>query len=210
MTVAVVEPVGVAIDYDRSVWLAGPAAGSEPEAIELWIAGAQRACLADFEIGADTAEATYLRALLTNFATADLGCEFRFLRLRALDDEPLVVRLNLLTLIEDDDEVASALDVPFLDDERSADDGMAVQVYDRAPQVEVLDEGRGLSRRVWYRVDEGLRPLVRHHRRVRECGVDIIVSCLLPSMKGAVLGGVADLDEFARSVWILDAEGGRW
>ena len=199
MSAVAVEPAGVAIDYDRSVWLAGPPGGSDPNEVEQWIRGAHHACVTDFQISPSSAEARYLFELLNEFATADLGCEFRFLRLREIDDVPLVVRLNLLTALAGDGEAATALD----------DTGEG-EVYGRAPQMEVVDAERGLTRRVWYATDSGLQPLVRHHRRVPECGVDIIVSCLFPSLKAAVLDGAADMDEFARSVWIVDAEGGRW
>lgn len=196
-----VQPAGLAVDYDRSAWLAGPPAGSRPEEVAAWIDGAWQACLSDFGVDAGTQTAGYLRDLLTEFAERDLGCEFRFLRLRAAHDQPLVARLNVVT----DADGLSATEIETAINDLVDPDA---RWWDDEPQLTVLDETRGLTRRIWFQVDNGVRPVVRHHRHVEECGVDLVLSCKGADLKSVALG-TPDLDALAEAIWVVDENGVR-
>lgn len=191
-------PAGIAVDYDPATWLPGPPAGaSEPE-VAAWIDGATAACASDFGVAGDSEEHRYLRDVLTGFASADLACDFRFLRLRGLDDVPLVARLNLF-------QGMSAGDVDQV--MRAAHDPES-RPYDEAPQVESVDDERGLRRWMLFQVRDDIEPVVRHHRRIEEWEIDIVLSCSGPSLKATALG-IADLDALAEAVWVIDEDGGR-
>ena len=111
---------GVAVDYDPAVWLPGPTSTDA----DVWVPGALAACLSDFGLDADAPQAAYLRELLTLFATRELHCDFRFLRLRTATEPPLIARLNLYAGVPSD-QVAAALTTFDADS----------TYHDRAPQV---------------------------------------------------------------------------
>lgn len=192
------EPAGIAVDHDPAVWLPGPTGGATDAEIATWIAGATDACASDFGVADGSDEGRYLREVLSAFASADLPCDFRFLRLRALDDVPLIARLNLFQGMP-----AGDLDRVM----RTSHDPEA-RLYDDEPQVEVLDEERGLRRWLLFQLRDGIEPIVRHHRRIEEWKLDIVLSCSGPSLKATALG-LADLDALAKAVWVVDEEGGR-
>lgn len=191
-------PVGVAVDYDAAAWLPGPVAGATEAETAAWIDGATAACTQDFGVAEGSDEQRYLREVLTSFASADLPCDFRFLRLRGLDDVPLIARLNLFRGMPADD-----LDRVM----RESHDPEAL-LYDDEPQVETVDEERGLRRWLLFELRDGIRPIVRHHRRIEEWELDIVLSCGGPSLKATALG-IADLDALAEAVWVLDEEDNR-
>lgn len=194
-------PVGLAFDYDRAVWLAGPPAGTPDDEVASWVAGAWAACVSDFGLTAEAAASTYLREVLTEFATADLGCEFRFLRLRSPQDQPLTARLNVLTQ-------AAGMKPAGVVTELLAVDDTELRPWDEEPGVEVIDETRGLSRRLWFRAHSRIDAVARYHRRVDEWGIDLILSCRLPSLTTAALA-LPDLDALAAAIWVVDENGAR-
>lgn len=185
--------LGVAVDYDPAVWLAGP---TDPDT-ETWIAGAFAACAADFGVTEGTAEATYLRRLLADFAAADFPGDFRFLRLRGLTDAPLAALLTVYVGAPAD-ELAAAL-VTFDED---------ATYYDRKPQIIDIDQARGLRRSLVFSVDDGIRSTIHYHRRVEEWQVDVLLTCAGADLKATALG-LPDLDQLADAVWLVDAEGHR-
>ena len=170
---------GVVVDYDPAVWLPGP---TRPDT-DAWVEGAFTACAADFGLAADAPQAEYLRALLTLFATRELHCDFRFLRLRTPTEPPLIARISVYAGVPGE-ELAEAL-TTF-----DPDPGY----YDRAPRVAEVDPDRGLRRSTMYSVD----------------GWD---AGMILASSGATLrttaAGLRDLDELARSVWVVDEEGTR-
>ncbi|MGI9156300.1 MAG: hypothetical protein ACR2FG_06640 [Marmoricola sp.] len=154
--------LGVVVDYDPAVWLVGPTTMSAGE----WVAAAFAACASDFEVADDTAEATYLRELLTEFATRELASDFRFLRLRGLIDTPLTMLLWVYVGALDN-ELAAAL--------TTFEEGATY--YDREPQIVTIDEARGLRRSMAFSVDDGIRSVVRYHRRVEAWAADVLLAC---------------------------------
>jgi len=194
---------GMHLDFDTAVWLAGPPVGTTADEIARWVVDATAACMDDFDVTAHTAQAGYLHEVLNSFATAELACDFRFIRLRALNDIPLIARLNIIvdTPLE---EVLAATDPT------ASAPAAGGRWYERAPQTETLDEQRGLERRTWFAVDDGgIRPHVRHHRRVEAYDVDLVLSCAAHSLR-AVAAGMADLDALARGISIVDENGAQW
>jgi hypothetical protein len=138
--------------------------------------------------------------VLEGFARADLGSAFRFLRLRAVDDVPVVARLDLLAAEAPADEVLTALDP-------------SRRWYDAAPVVRDVDPDLGLRRSVAMAVEEvdgtsAVRPVVRWHRRVEEWGVDVLMSAGGVSLR-VMTRALDDLDGLARSVRVVDEQGVR-
>jgi len=185
--------LGVAVDYDPAVWLAGPT----DHDTDAWIAGAFTACASDFGVLEGTAEATYLLRLLTDFAAADFSGDFRFLRLRGLTDAPLAALLTVYVGAPAE-ELAAAL-VTFDED---------ATYYDRKPRIVEIDPARGLRRSLVFSVDDGIRSAIHYHRRVEEWAVDVLLTCAGADLKATALG-LPDLDHLAGAVWLVDAEGRR-
>jgi hypothetical protein len=184
--------LGVAVDFDPAVWLPGPTDRTTDD----WVERAFLACATDFEVREGTAEATYLRELLTGFADRDLASDFRFLRLRTLTDAPLVAMLSVY--VDSPDDLSGALE---------AFDGSATY-YDHHPQVVDLDPGRGLRRSMAFAVEGSIRPLVRYHRRIDAWNVDVLLSSAGAGLR-ATADGLADLDALAEAIWVVDADGNR-
>lgn len=185
--------VGVAVDIDPSVWLPGPTTQTPAEWLELAKAG----CARDFGIAAGSAEEGYLADLLEDFAARDLFGQFRFLRLRSLTDTPLVMQLGVFADAPEGELAATLTD---MDPEMT--------YYDREPQIDVIDEQRGLRRSIAYQVVDGIRPVVRYHRRVAEIPADVVLSCAGADLR-AVAQGLPELDRLAQGVWLVDEEGVR-
>jgi hypothetical protein len=185
---------GVVVDYDPAVWLPGPT-GTNTDA---WVEGAFSACAADFGLAADAPQASYLRELLTLFASHDLHCDFRFLRLRTPTEPPLIARLSVYAGVPAR-EVTEALTT--FDPDAS--------YYDRAPQVTAIDPDRGLRRATTYAVDGGVvRPLIRYHRHVEEWDAGLVLASSGATLQ-TTAAGLGDLDALARSIWLVDANGSR-
>ena len=184
----------VVVDYDPAVWLAGPA---DPARAEPWTAAAVEACAEDFGVEPGTADHDYLRAVLTGFASRDLPAANRFLRLRRLDDAPLVALLNVLVGLPGEQLAGRFLDT--WGDERWYD----------PPRVETVDERTGLRRALRFKVDDdGISSVVRYHRRVDDLGLDVLLSCSGADLT-ATTRGLPDLDGLARAVWVVTAAGER-
>lgn len=185
---------GVVVDYDPAVWLPGP---TRPDT-DAWVEGAFTACAADFGLAADAPQAEYLRALLTLFATRELHCDFRFLRLRTPTEPPLIARISVYAGVPGE-ELAEAL-TTF-----DPDPGY----YDRAPRVAEVDPDRGLRRSTMYSVEGGVvRPVIHYHRHVDDWDAGMILASSGATLR-TTAAGLRDLDELARSVWVVDEEGTR-
>ena len=185
--------VGVAVDLDLSLWLPGPTTQTPAEWLELARAG----CARDFGIILDSSEGAYLTELLEDFAGRELFGQFRFLRLRSLTDTPLVMQLGVFVGAPEG-ELAATL--TGLDPD--------VTYYDREPQVDMIDEERVLRRSIAYQVVDGIRPVVRYHRRATEISADVVLSCAGADLR-AVAQGLGELDGLARAVWLVDESGTR-
>lgn len=184
--------IGLVIDHDPAVWLPGPVHRTREE----WLAAAESACAVDFGVVEGSDEASYLREVLTEFVEADLKCDFRFLRMRALVDLPLTARIS----------VARGTQAGQLPDPLASFD--PDQEYYAEPQVEEVDRARGLRRAIIWQTEDGLRSVIRYHRRVSEWESDLVVSCSGADLRGTALG-LSDLDELARAIWFVDADGTR-
>ncbi len=183
----VVGGIALLVDYDPAVWLAGP---TQPEHAQAWADGALAACASDFAVQPGSADHQYLEAVLTEFATRDLGTANRLLRLRALNDAPLIAMLDVYVGLGAHEVTDNFLTYDETD-----------TWYD-PPQVSDLDANRGLRRALRFRVDDGIRSVVRYHRRVDDLEVDILLSCAGADLN-ATASGLADLDALAQSVWVL-------
>jgi len=185
---------GVTVDYDPAVWLPGP---TGPDT-ERWVDGAFAACISDFAIEADAPQAAYLRELLTLFATRDLQCDFRFLRLRTPTASPLIARLSLFA-------GTHTTEPGHLLDTFDAD----AASYDRSPRITTVDPERRLRRSVVYSLEDGVvRPVVRYHRRVDALATDLVLASSGATLR-TTAEGLADLDALAAAVWLVDEEGTR-
>lgn len=197
MTRSAAAPLGVVVDFDPASWLPGPSADATKQDVAAWIEGAVLACAADFGVAPEAEAHEYLREMLTGFATAELACDFRFLRLRAPDDAPLIARLVVLQGAARDEVAAT---VKLYDD--------SLDLYDAEPRVETVDEDRGLRRNLVFYLDEGVRSIVRYHRRVEDWETDVLLSCAGADLK-ATAEGLHDLDQLSQAVWVVDEEGNR-
>ena len=193
--------LAVAVDFDPAVWMAGP---TDDDA-ERWTAGALSAVCADFALADGSAEQGLLREVLHAFATAHLGCDFRFLRLRSLADVPIVAMLHVRTAaphVVDQPEQGTAVLTAY---------EPGTRWYDAEPEVVAVDEESGLRRAVRYAVgDDGrLSSVIRYHRRVPELAADVVLSSAGADLRTTAIT-LADLDDLARAVRLVDAEGRRW
>lgn len=188
--------IAVAVDYDPGVWLAGPTDGDA----QGWISRALAAVCTDFAIADGTPEQGLLRDVLRAFAVADLGCDFRFLRLRSLSEPPVLAMLHV-----DAGELDGA---PAHGDAALTTYAAGTRWYDRDPELTVVDEGTGLRRAVRYAVDDDGRvsSVVRYHRRVPELGADVVLSSAGADPRATALA-LADLDDLARAVRLVDGGG---
>jgi hypothetical protein len=191
----------VAVDFDPAVWLAGP---TDDDA-ERWTAGALAAVCADFAVADGSAELGLLRQVLYAFATAHLGCDFRFLRLRSLADVPIVAMLHVRTADPsgvDQSELGSAVLTAY---------EPGTRWYDAEPELVAVDAESGLRRAVRYAVgDDGrLSSVIRYHRRVPELAAEVVLSSAGADLRNTALT-LADLDDLARAIRLVDAEGRRW
>ena len=175
----------VEVDADPGVWLAGP---SDPEQGPAWAGVAVEAVAADFGLPVGAPERDALHEVLTAFATARLDSPLRFLRLRSLADPPLVVRVDVVP------HDPAAPDPLLTHDEDLA-------WYDHAATVSDVDATAGLRRSVRLYVDDGVLAVVRHHRRVLDGTVDVVLTCSGVDLLSAGLG-MADLDALARGVHV--------
>lgn len=192
--------LAVAVDFDPAVWLAGP---TDDDA-EGWTAAALAAVCADFAIAEGSAEHDALRDVLHLFATAHLGCDFRFLRLRSLTEPPVVAMLHVRPAGPsgtDPSEQGAALLTTYEPETRW---------YDADPEVVVLDEESGLRRSLRYAVgDDGrLSSVIRYHRRVPEPVADVVLASAGADLRATALA-LADLDDLARAVRLVDPHGVR-
>ncbi|MGZ4749010.1 MAG: hypothetical protein ACXVYY_18180 [Oryzihumus sp.] len=191
------DSVGVAVDFDPAVWLAGPT-DQTPQA---WAEGALAALCQDFEVIEGTAEHDYLREVVEEFAPADLPGDFRFLKLRGVMDVPVVATLHVL-LGRPAAEVADVL-TTFEAGQRW---------YDREPEVVLLDEERGLMRSMMFALvgEEPLqiRPVVRYHRRIEDLGADVVLASSTTDLKAMALS-LDHLDALAAGVWLVGPDGTR-
>lgn len=185
--------IGLLVACDPAVWLAGP---TEPAVAADWVVGALDACARDFEVKIGSPEHDYLAELLQEFAHRELATGNRFLRLRGIEDAPLVALLDVY-VGRDEHEVADAF----------ADVDPEERLYD-PPVVEVIDEARGLRRSVRFVMGDTISSTVRYHRRVDDLGVDVLMSCSGADLV-ATAAGLPDLDALARSVWIITSDGDR-
>jgi hypothetical protein len=192
--------LGVAVDFDPAVWLAGPTDG----AAEVWTAGALAAVCEDFAVAEGSDQRELLRTVLHAFATADLGCDFRFLRLRSLTEPPVVAMLHVWTP-EPGDGLPERADSVLTTHEPGT------RWYDAEPEPVLLDEASGLRRVLRYAVgDDGrLSSVVRYHRRVPGPAADVVLSSAGADVRTTALA-LGDLDDLARAVRLVDAEGRRW
>lgn len=197
LTETAAHATGVAIDYDPAVWLPGPTGDAAPDEVRAWIEGALRACCEDFRVTPDTAEERHLREVLTEFGSRELACDFRFLRLRAVDDAPLVARLDVHV-----GEPSGGLD-SVLEMFTPGATG-----YDTGARTDTVDPDRGLRRALMFTVDDGIRTVVRYHRRVEEWQGDVVLSCTGADLR-ATAAGLSDLDALARAVWLVSPDGSR-
>jgi hypothetical protein len=179
--------IGLLVEHDPAVWLAGPA---EPEQVTAWTKGALEACATDFAVEPGSSDYHYLEAMLTEFATRDLGTANRLLRLRELSDAPLIAMLDVYVGLGAHEVTDNFLTYDETD-----------TWYD-PPQVSDLDASRGLRRALRFRVDDGIRSVVRYHRRIEDLQVDILLSCAGADLN-ATASGLADLDALAQAVWVL-------
>ena len=192
--------LAVAVDFDPSVWLAGPTDGDA----EGWTAGALAAVCADFGVPEGNSVRDLLHEVLHAFATADLGCDFRFLRLRTLAEPPVVAMLHVRTADPAGADGAERGETVL------TDHGPGTRWYDE-PQVAVVDEESGLRRALRYAVGEDGVPssVIRYHRPVPELAADVILSSAGADLRTTALA-LDDLDGLARAVRLVDAEGRRW
>ncbi|RBY97116.1 hypothetical protein DQ237_05930 [Blastococcus sp. TF02-8] len=190
--------VAVAVDFDPGAWLAGPTDGD----VEGWTAGALAAVCADFGIADDSAEQRALREVLHAFAAADLGSDFRFLRLRSLAEAPVIAMLHVWPVDPADAEAAQRGAAVLSDFEPGT------RWYDAEPQPVVLDEESGLRRVVRYAVgnDGRLSSVVRYHRRVADPAADVVLASAGADPRTTALA-LGDLDELAAAVRLVDRQG---
>lgn len=180
----------VQVDADPAVWLTGP---RDPAGAQVWADAALQAVASDFGLPEHSPEYAYLQDVLTAFATTDLGSAFRFLRMRSLADPPLVARLDVLP-----HDPAAPDPVLIYDDD--------LAWYDHAPKVVDVAPALGLRRAVRVYVDDGLRVVVRHHRRVLGGAADVIMTCTGFDLM-AVGTAMGDLDQLAASVQVSVLDG---
>ncbi|TFV53400.1 hypothetical protein [Blastococcus sp. TF02A-35] len=187
--------VAVSVDFDPGTWLAGPTDGDA----EAWTAGALAAVCADFAIADGSAEQRALREVLHAFAAADLGSEFRFLRLRSLAEAPIVAVLHVWPADPDDVDPAQQGAAVLSEFEPGT------RWYDAEPQVVVVDEGTGLRRAVRYALGEDgrLSSVIRYHRRVVRPAADVVLGSAGADLRTTALA-LADLDDLARAVRLAD------
>jgi hypothetical protein len=187
--------VAVTVDFDPGAWLAGPTDGD----VEAWTAGALAAVCADFAIAGGSAEQCALREVLHAFAAADLGSDFRFLRLRSLAEAPLIAMLHVWPA-DPADVDASRRGAAVLSEFEPE-----TRWYDAEPQVVVVDEESGLRRTVRYAVsDDGrLSSVIRYHRRVLAPAADVVLASAGADLRTTALA-LADLDDLARAVRLGD------
>lgn len=192
--------LAVAVDFDPGVWLAGPTDGDA----EGWTAGALAAVCADFGIPDGSPARNLLHDVLAAFATADLGCDFRFVRLRTLAEPPVIAMLHVRTEHDGGGGPSAQGDAVLTTYEPGT------RWYDE-PQLAVVDEESGLRRAVRYAVGEDGRPssVVRYHRRVQELAADVVLSSAGADPRTTALA-LGDLDDLARVVRLVDAGGRRW
>jgi hypothetical protein len=191
--------LAVAVDFDPAVWLAGPTEGDAAS----WTAAALAAVCADFAVAKGSAEERALRDVLHAFASAHLGCDFRFLRLRSPAEPTLVAMLHVWTsdgsggTTEDGDAVLTSYEP-------------GTRWYDPEPELVVVDEGSGLRRSLRYAMDDDgrLSSVIRYHRRVAELATDVVLSCAGADLRTTALA-LADLDGLARAVRLVDRQGVR-
>lgn len=73
----------------------------------------------------------------------------------------------------------------------------------------MLDAERGLRRALAFEVaEDGIRSVVRYHRRVPEWDVDFVLACAGADLDSTAIG-LDVLDALAKSVWFVDVEGDR-
>lgn len=194
MSATPVPALGILVDHDPAIWLPGPVERSRDE----WLDAAYLACAADFDVQEGSAESALLREVLTAFVDADLGSDLRFLHLRALIDIPVVARVTVSLGTTD-----GSIGEHFADLEQGS------QHYDREARVDVIDESRQLRRALAFRIEpDGMRSVVRYHRRVEEWHADVVLSCAGADLKATALV-LDDLDELSRAVWFVDEGGNR-
>ena len=82
--------------------------------------------------------------------------------------------------------------------------------YDPEPELVVVDEGSDLRRSVRYAMDDDgrLSSVIRYHRRVAELATDVVLSCAGADLRTTALA-LADLDDLARAVRLVDRQGVR-
>jgi hypothetical protein len=185
----IVGGLALLVEHDPAVWLAGPA---EPEQAQAWVEGALAACASDFEVEPGSADHQYLAAVLQEFAHRDLGTANRLLRLRELRDAPLIALLDVYV---------------GLGPHEVTDNFLAYDETDKwydPPRVSDVDASRGLRRALRFRRDDGIRSVVRYHRRIDDLQLDIVLSCSGADLK-ATASGLADLDALAQAVWVVTA-----
>lgn len=179
----------ITVEADPATWLPGPVL----ETPEEWLSAAFEACLVDFDLPAESEDASYLHDVLEVFATADLACDLRFLRLRGVEDVPVVARLLLVTGESAD---WSPFDEPVSD----------AQPYDDAVREETLDEALGLRRRLDVVVDHGVLGHVRYHRYAARAGVHVVLASGGLDVRQTFLA-LPDLDALARGVRVVLQDG---
>jgi len=175
----------LSIRPDPAIWLVGPLAH---ETATEWIETTLEAVAEDFGVAAGSAESTYLHSVLTSFATAELGSPFRLLRLRALADAPLVARLDVLA--------AGAAD-PL------AEFGHGFAWYDHGPRTEVVEGDPSIRRATRLYVDDGVRAVVRLHRRLADDGPSLLLACAGFTL-AATASGLDDLIHLTQCIEIKE------
>lgn len=184
--------IGLVIDHDPAVWLPGPVHRSRDE----WLTAAESACAADFDVAKGSDEASYLHEVLTEFVDSDLECDFRFLRMRAVVDLPITARVSVVL-----GPGAGHLPDPLTSFDPDVE-------YYAEPQVEEVDRARDLRRAIMWQTEDGLRSVIRYHRRLPEWEADLVVSSAGADLRATALG-LSDLDELARAIWFVDEDGTR-
>ncbi|RBY91458.1 hypothetical protein DQ244_08980 [Blastococcus sp. TBT05-19] len=192
--------IAVAVDFDPGVWMVGPTDGDA----EGWTEGALAAVCADFVIADGSAAQTAVREVLLAFATAELGSDFRFLRLRSLADVPVIALLHIWPVDPTDVDAARRGAAVLSEFEPGT------RWYDHGPQLLDLDEETGLKRALRYALgDDGrLSSVIRYHRRVARPAADVVLTCAGADLRTTAMA-LGDLDDLARAVQLIEPRGTR-